>query len=142
MKINCTEVRDGKHDGKIVWICDYRRPDLHKKPLRCVKPTRVLIRANDELPSNKKVYYSNSHFSPLKADGTPYAKVISPVDNTGYRSLCGNMLYVFDNKEECVNMWNTLVGTCIQKIQVHIDYSTQLLVDDMANLAEMMEDAQ
>lgn len=107
MRIETKEIMDGGHIGKIVWICHYNRPDMNKKALRNVPPTEVIVRSNEELPKNKTVYYSENHFSPIKADGKPASKVISPVDNTGYRSLSGNPLYVFDNEDECNAMWNT-----------------------------------
>ena len=107
MLINTQEIMNGSRIGEIVWICHYNRPDMNKKALRNVPPTRVIVRSNDELPKNKKVYYSHNHFSPLKKDNTPLAKVISPVDNTGYRSMSGEPLYVFDSEEECYAMWNS-----------------------------------
>lgn len=65
MKILTEDMRDGKHNGLIVWITDYNRPDLHKKPLRYVYPTKCLICSNDNLPLKHKIYYSNSHFVKL-----------------------------------------------------------------------------
>ena len=98
MKILTSDVRDGKHDGDIVWICHYNQPDLNKKPLRNVKPTRCIVCSNDEPPKNKTVYYSNSHFKTLSKHGAKLSQVISPVDNTGYRCHIGNELFVFDSK--------------------------------------------
>ena len=54
MKIETKEVRDGKHTGKEVWVCHYLRPDLDKKALRNVPPTKALIKSNDELPKTKR----------------------------------------------------------------------------------------
>ena len=105
MKIETKDIRDGKHVGEVVWLCHYLHPDLNKKPLRNIPPTKVLVRSNEELPKNKRVYYSETHFSPIKKDGSPKATVISPVDNTGYRAYCGNELNVFTEKDECVEQW-------------------------------------
>ena len=120
MQITTKEVRDGLHDNQVVWICHYNRPDMHKKPLRNVSPTRCLVRPNSELRTNKKVYYSASHFAPLKADSTTYAKVISPVDNTGYRMHCGNELYVFDTEIECVAEWQKQIDEHVKVIDAII----------------------
>ena len=109
MKIETKEVRDGKHTGKEVWICHYLRPDLDKKALRNVPPTKALIKSNDELPKNKTVYYSEDHFSPINKIGKVLAKVISPVDNTGYRMRAGNELHVFTKENECIVAWNDQV---------------------------------
>ena len=106
MKLSTEDIRNGKHIGKHIWICHYNRPDMHKKPLRNLPPTEVIIRPVGELPKNKKVYYSEVFFSPLSKKGEPMSKVISPVDNTGYRSYCGNEVYAFNNEKECNNHWN------------------------------------
>jgi len=110
MKIETKAVRDGLYDGSIVWVCHYNRPDMHKKALRNVPPTKCIVRPLSELPKNKRVYYSFSFFCPLKKGDAPTSKVISPVDNTGYRSMCGNELHVFDSKIECVESWNQQIA--------------------------------
>jgi len=106
VQIETKEVMTGLKDGRIVWICSYNQPDLNKKPLRNVPPTEVMVVPNDELPENKRIYYSESHFRPVGKDGSPLKKYLSPVDNTGYRSMCGNMIDVFENEDECVKKWN------------------------------------
>lgn len=116
MKIETKSVRDGKYTGKKVWICHYNRPDMQKKPLRNLPPTEVLIRSTDELPKNKKVYYSEVFFSPLNKKGEPLARVISPVDNTGYRGYCGNEIHIFNNEMECVDHWNTQLNNYFVKL--------------------------
>jgi len=116
MKIETKEVRDGKYLGKKVWVCHYNRPDMQKKPLRNLPPTEVLIRSIDELPKGKKVYYSEVFFSPLNKKGLVLSKVISPVDNTGYRSHCGNELYIFNNETECKKHWNTQLNNYFVKL--------------------------
>jgi len=128
MQIETKSIRDGKMIGDVVWICHYNRPDLDKKPLRNVPPTKVLIRDNDELPKNKKVYYSETHFSPIGKNGKAQAKVISPVDNTGYRTLCGNELFVFTTEEECNAEWNK-----------QLDEQCKRLDEKIANAAKYWE---
>ena len=116
MRIETKLVRDGKHIGKKVWVCHYNRPDMQKKPLRNLPPTEVLIRSIDELPKNKKIYYSEVFFSPLNKKGEPLAKYISPVDNTGYRMCCGNEIYIFNNEAECKKHWNTQLNNYFVKL--------------------------
>ena len=106
MQLETTGIRAGAHIGKVVWICHYHQPDVDKKPLRNVPPTKVIIRSTNDLPSNKTVYYSHTYFSPLSKKDLPLAKVISPVDNTGYRSHVGNELSVFTSENECKTEWN------------------------------------
>jgi hypothetical protein len=110
--IDINEVRNGAHNGKIVWICDYRYTDTNQKASRAVPPTRVLIRDCSETKTN--VYYSESFFSPLNKDDEPLAKVIKPFDNTGYRSYAGIPLTVFETEDECVAHFRTQCNEAIQ----------------------------
>lgn len=116
MQIVTKEVREGMHDDRVVWICHYNQPDLHKKALRNVPPTKAIILPNSKLPSNKRVYYSESHFAPLTKKEEITKKVISPVDNTGYRSLAGNDLFVFDNEDECISCWNEQIDDHLESV--------------------------
>jgi len=97
MKIDIKEIIDGKKNGEKIWICDFRFSDYgHTKPLRHVKPTQVIIVGNSELPKNKTVYYSESHFLALNKKGEPMkSKIIKPFDNTGQRSYTGVALNAF-----------------------------------------------
>jgi len=136
MQIETSKIRDGEMIGEIVWICHYNRPDLDKKPLRNVPPTKVLVRSNDELPKNKRVYYSGTHFSPIGKSGKATAKVISPVDNTGYRSLCGNELFVFTTEEECIEEWNKQIDECGLRLDERIANATKYWSDQKIALIE------
>lgn len=104
MKYKTSEIRDGKYIGDIVWVCSYNQPDINKKPLRNVPPTKCIIEPIEK--TNKRVYYSETYFCPLNKNDEPTKKVISPVDNTGYRSYCGNEIDVFSSEKECVSSWN------------------------------------
>ena len=106
MQIETREIMDGQHVGGEMWICHYHQPDKQKKPLRNIPPTRVVVVDNDELPKGKKVYYSSSHFRPLNKDGKPTSRIISPVDNTGFRTRSGTPLFVFTGEQECKWEWN------------------------------------
>ena len=137
MKINTQEVQNGQHNDEIVWICHYHRPDLNKKPLRCVPPTRVVVLSNDTLSKNKKVYYSTSHFRPIKEDGKVLSKVISPVDNTGYRSRSGTPLYVFTEEQECIDEWNRQLEEHMDRFDVLIESAAQGYIDEKSGLDGM-----
>lgn len=62
MKLEIKELREGGHNGKTVWVCDFRWADFDKKEDRNIKPTQVLIRSTSE--TSKRVNYSDSFFSP------------------------------------------------------------------------------
>ncbi len=123
MRIETKDIMNGLKDDRTVWICSYNQPDLDKKPLRSTPPTRCLICPNSELPDNKRVYYSESHFRPVGKDGSPLKKYLSPVDNTGYRSACGNMINVFDNETECVKEWNNQLDEVNARVVKRIESS-------------------
>lgn len=105
MKIDPKEIANGSYDGKKVFICDYRVPDLNKKPIRSVEPTEVMVMDNEQ--TKKRIYYSQSHFVALKKNGEPSSKVIPLYDNTGFRSYTGEPVKVFDNITECEAQWNS-----------------------------------
>ena len=122
------EVQQGKMNGETVWVCHYNQPDLNKKPLRNVPPTKCLVVCNDELPKNKTVYYSKSHFKPIGKNGNATSKVISPVDNTGYRMSEGNPLNTFATEAECISKWNE-----------ELDFTHGQLTDRLKNAKQEIE---
>jgi hypothetical protein len=112
----------GSHVGTKVWICDYRQPDLDKKAIRHVPPTEVFIVSNEENKTNKKIYYSDTHFRPVGKNGEASSKMIAIFDNTGYRAYPGVPLHVFDNKEECVDFYNDQADKIISAIDDKISW--------------------
>jgi hypothetical protein len=88
-----------------------------------------LVRSNEELPKGKKIYYSQSHFCAIGTNGNVTSKILSPVDNTGYRSHSGNPLHVFDNEADCNEAWN-------EQMKAHINR----LDDLIKNAAKHWED--
>lgn len=118
MEISCKEIQSGgKWVGKLVWVCDYRQPDLQKKAIRHVRPTLVLVRSNDELPQNKRIYYSETHFVKLLASGQPSSTIIGLFDNTGYRSFEGHPVKVFETEAECVQEYNKMADVIIKSYE-------------------------
>jgi len=140
MKIDTSTIQDGSSNGKTVWICHYNRPDLHKKPLRNVPPTKVLVVSNDELPDNKRIYYSKSHFRPFSKSGKTLTRKISPVDNTGYRACQGNPLHVFDNEQECIDAWNKQLSDHIVLVNYEIATAASYWENERTKLSEMIKD--
>lgn len=114
MEIDVNKITNSKEFvGKKVWICDYRQPDLDKKPIRHVKPTEVMVFSNEDLPANKRVYYSENHFRKLSAKGVPSSTIIGVFDNTGYRSFTGVALKIFDNKEDCIEEYKKMADVIL-----------------------------
>ena len=98
--IDIKEIVDGKRNGDVIWICDFRYNDYSNKPIRKIFPTKVLIQDNSEI--NKTIYYSKSHFIGLDKFGNKLkSKIISVFDNTGYRSFPGIPIKCFETEEEC-----------------------------------------
>lgn len=102
--MNYKEFMDTHKDviGKTVWICDYRFNNVLEKPIRHIKPTKVEIFDNFDLPKHKTVYYSTIHFRPYGKKGQPLKQIIAPFDNTGFRSCTGVSLNIFLTEEECI----------------------------------------
>ncbi len=102
MEIDIKKITNGDMNGQYVWICDYRpsKTGIHAKPVRHVKPQKVLVVDTDEV--RKKIYYSQSCFLGLNKKGEPLkSKAIVVFDSTGYRTYTGIPVCVFDNEKEC-----------------------------------------
>lgn len=120
MKIDPIEVSNGVHDGKDVYICHLNIPDLHKKPLRKIPPTKVkVISENDPINKGKRVTYSNSLFQLYSAKGELTKKTAKIFDNTGYRSFRGNPVYIFDTFDECQDEWSKAVIAHLDRLKEH-----------------------
>ncbi|PIH59033.1 hypothetical protein [Paenibacillus sp. LK1] len=101
--MNHLEFRSKAKIGDVVWICDYRYNDVDNKAIRHIPPKKVVVISNEDLPKNKKVYYSDFHFREVKGNEKLSSAVIAPYDNTGYRAYAGVSLSIFRTKEGCVN---------------------------------------
>tara|TARA_B100002019_G_C21105643_1_gene515784 strand:+ start:203 stop:622 length:420 start_codon:yes stop_codon:yes gene_type:complete len=130
--LDIEDIAKGNMDGEVVYICDYRQPDLSNKPIRKQPPTRALIVSNSE--TNKRIYYSESHFRPFGKNEKLLSKVIPLFDNTGYRSFTGNPLYVFKTHQECVDKWKELVDDIISRKEAYILQLQEQHDEDMIEL--------
>jgi hypothetical protein len=137
MELNTLDIMDGTLTGDTIWVCHYNRPDLNKKPLRNVPPTLVKVRSIDELPKNKTVYYSKAFLSPISKSGKLLSRVISPVDNTGYRSRHGDTLHAFTGQGECLAAWRSQIHECIGRIDVEIESAAEYWKSEKSRLELM-----
>ena len=139
MQIDIKDVTEGRYDGKEVYICDYRLGDggILKKPIRNLPPQKVLVRSNDELPKNKTIYYSNSHFVKLKSNGLPSSAVIPVFDNTGYRMYSGVPVKIFDNMDECVVEFQKMVDEVIDKWEKYKQQVIPMIDDNLEELYKL-----
>lgn len=140
MKIEIKDLRDetSKYVGKKLWVCDYRRPDLHKKTVRHIKPQQMLLRSNADTP-NKRIYYTDTHFVALNKKGDPIKSKITVIfDNTGYRSYAGIPINVFDNEQECkdfyVDQANIIADLVDEKIKTTEQYWKTIAKDIRDNI--------
>ncbi len=132
MQIDIKEIveANSKWIGKTVWICDFRRPDIDKKPIRHLKPTKVIVRSNKDMTKKKTIYYSENHFCKLNnKDEIVESGVIPVFDNTGYRAYTGVPVSVFDNEQECnqnyCKMANLIIEKIDEKMENILDYLTK-----------------
>ncbi len=154
MRVDTREIMNGEHNGKTVWITHYNKPDKNKKPLRNIEPTQCIIMDNDEVEATAKtrdengvltkrprkvVYYSKSHFAPLSVKGKPLKKVISPVDNTGYRSRSGNPLNVFTTELEAVESY-TKEYNDVHPEPTHVSVDIEKLTNVLDSLQTSLEE--
>jgi|TARA_R110000851_G_scaffold308532_1_gene467457 hypothetical protein len=134
MKIKLEDLKAGQK----VYICDYRQEDLNKKPIRNVQPMTVQVVSNDDLPKNKTVYYSDVHFRMIKNKGEGVtSRIIPPFDNTGYRSYPGKMLNIFDNYQECADLFKVQIDDVIERLEHKKEFaliSLQQNIDAMIKL--------
>lgn len=142
MEYQSRDVSNGSLDGQHVWICDMRYNDPNNKPVRHVKPQRVLVRSNADTPK-LVTYYSASHFVVLKADGTPSAsQTLGLVDNTGYRTISGKPVRIFDNPGECTSAYHAMCTAAIQQLEEHKVKLTSVIdgrIDEHKAAREEME---
>ncbi|MBE7896095.1 hypothetical protein G7L40_20655 [Paenibacillus polymyxa] len=112
--MNHLEFRSKAKIGEEVWICDYRYNDVDNKAIRHIPPKKVVVVNNEDLPKNKRVYYSEFHFRELKESGKLSSTVIAPYDNTGYRAYTGVSLNIFYDKEECIKHY---LNQCVENLK-------------------------
>lgn len=123
--------------GKRFWICDYRlNSKKDSKPIRNVPPKLVQVFSNDDLPKNKRVYYSPVHFREVKNDKI-LSTIIAPYDNTGYRAYTGISLNIFNSEIECINCFNKQCDEAIKEYEDELKRRTDEInsrINEIENL--------
>lgn len=122
--------------GKHVWICDYRIDrNAIWKPIREIKPTEVVVASTDTC--KKPILHSPICFE------TP-SSFIAPFDDTGFLSLTGVSVNIFETKEECVNCYREQVRQANEiyekekaRIIKEIDAHMQALNDSLTPYASI-----
>lgn len=101
--------------GKKVWICDFRnnRKNVFGKPIRAISPR--LVKVCDADDAKKPIYYSPVFFREVKKDGSLKSTEINAVDNTGFRSVAGESLQIFEDRDSCVMCYKKLLETAIRE---------------------------
>ncbi|HHT98015.1 MAG TPA: hypothetical protein GXZ90_09010 [Clostridiales bacterium] len=103
--------------NKMVWIVDIRTSDGNSY-IRNVEPTLVIITSNEDLPKNKRIYYSDYHFRKVGKNGNILKQIIAPYDNTGYRSYPGASVNVFETYEEAITKYNEQIDEVIKELTI------------------------
>lgn len=135
-QIDIKNITTGHMDGEIIWVCDFRQEDIHKKPIRKVVPTEVIVRPATD--TKNTIYYSQSYMSPLsKTTREPLAQEIKVFDNTGYRSFSGVALSAFTTQEECQAHFDKQCDVIIEQYQsalLSLAASYQTQIDTLTKL--------
>ncbi|MCR8641392.1 hypothetical protein NV379_01870 [Paenibacillus sp. N1-5-1-14] len=130
------ECRDKLVVGDFVYICDYRFKDINNKAIRHIKPVKVIVCSNEDLPKNKRVYYSEHHFKPVDKNGKVKAQIIAPYDNTGYRFHTGTSLNIFFNERDCVKKYKNQCLEILEQFNkakaAKIDYFDKM-IEEISN---------
>lgn len=143
MRIDVNDVIESAMSGDVVYVCDYRKPDLDNKPIRNVRPTKCIVytKADFEKAAKKwpNVYYSNTVLVPLnKKDEPLWSKPIKVFDNTGYRSYTGVPAEFFDNMEECVAAYNESVQEVIDRYHNAILNTPIRLIEEQSEIKKLL----
>lgn len=138
-----TDIANGSLRGEIMYICDYRKPDMDKKPIRHVKPTKVILYTEEDFKAADKkwptVYYSTAVFLELnKKDEVLWSKHKAPYDNTGYRSFTGTPLAAFSTEEECIEYYNKQVQSVIDRYQHAILNAPVALIAEQNEIRKLL----
>lgn len=134
MKYNIKNITTGGMDGKIVYISHFNKPDFDKKPIRNLSPRKVIILSNDELPKNKRINYSESHFRAVSKAGKVLSTVYPVFDNTGYRARTGELVNVYSTMEECVLDYNCDVRSAYNSMRLYLKSRLKAIDKEMEDL--------
>ena len=118
MQILNKEIKNGKYNGQIVWICAYNKEVLNKNHYIKIEPIKCIIISNKSIPINKKLHYSKSHFLSVN-DKNEFPKIISIDCDFNFLIYQNDDIYTFDNEKECINKWNELINYHIKELDLY-----------------------
>ena len=123
--------------GKTVWICDFRNnaKDIFSKPIRAIAPKQVQVCDADN--AKKTIYYSPIYFREVGKNGKLKSAEINAVDNTGFRSIAGTSLQIFEDRNACVACYKKLLEKAIQERKAAVEKvmaDIRKLEEEAANL--------
>lgn len=137
MKIEIEQLTDSTAlVGEIFWICDFRRPDLTKKPIRNVRPTMAMV--VDRTEAKKRIYYSNTYFSLVNKNGERIkSSEIAIFDNTRFNR---EPINVFDSKNECIKFYNAQCDEVINRLTEKRKTALQCIDFDIEAIRALKQD--
>jgi len=136
MQVDHKEVTNGSRNGETLYVCAYLRPDKDKKPIRSLAPIEVVVMDNST--TNKRVYYSESHFRPIGKSGNVTSRVIPVFDNTGFRTFPGDPLYIFTTEKEAIDCWNGIAQEEIDKLEAYKSTVLERIQSEIDSLKDRM----
>lgn len=129
--------------GQTFWICDYRKENTSKKPIRHVKPTEIIVVDPDDFKEHNKVpriYYSQVAFVKVTKNKEPKVSNIIPAyDNTGYRSYTGVGVNIFDNEQECTEYYNEQVKKVLEMYRIEKDEVIERLNSEIEEIKKLLK---
>lgn len=143
MKIDINQITSGELLGEIIYVSDYRKPDLDKKAIRHVEPIRVIVcnekTFNDAGKKYPNVYYSHTVLVPLnKKDEPVFSRPIKVFDNTGFRAFTGVPLQAFSTEEEAIDSYNEQVQSVIDRYQHAILTAPMHLISEQEDIKKFL----
>ncbi len=135
MQVDIDDVRNGKKDAEIVYICSVMRINSDKKRIEKILPTKVLIVSNKEIEDNYN--YSLSHFIELNEKGIRKFNIIR----------LNSKISIFTEKQECINFFNKKCDKILKKLEEdkedlefakkEIEKRTNLILEEMKIIKDL-----
>lgn len=135
MQVDIDDVRNGKKDDEIVYICSVMLINSDKKRIEKILPTKVLIVSNKEIEDNYN--YSLSHFIELNENGIRKFNIIR----------LNSKISIFTEKQECINFFNKKCDKILKKLEEdkedlefakkEIEKRTNLILEEMKIIKDL-----
>lgn len=135
MQVDIDDVRNGKKDDEIVYICSVMLINSDKKRIEKILPTKVLIVSNKEIEDNYN--YSLSHFIELNEKEIRKFNIIR----------LNSKISIFTEKKECINFFNKKCDKILKKLEEdkedlefakkEIEKRTNLILEEMKIIKDL-----